>query len=221
MSCTAMLSNIALIGTSSLVLTCFHHLEPGMAPSRAKAHVQRDAAVVQPIPQKSAKTRSGKSKPIAPPEEPTALLIITGTGWPEARSASIVWSGRTKTSGMRKKRPAMVLSTMVPTIALGTCLAGSWTSSHILQCVSIVIFIRGETRAVGGRFGTHMLHGRTPFIQIRSNQPETSLYLKSTPKIFYLIGLGDSPVRLFVGCGEGVCGRMGTMCTRRMGRQAV
>jgi len=75
-------------------------------------------------------------RPMVPLDEPTADLTMVGTGWPEASAASMAWSGITKTMGMRKTRPAMVLRTMVPTIAFGTWVAGCLTSSHILFSVS-------------------------------------------------------------------------------------
>jgi len=69
---------------------------------------------------------------MAAPELPTASLMIVGTGWPERRANRSAWLGRTKTSGMRKTKPMMVLSATVPTKALGTWVAGYCTSSHIL-----------------------------------------------------------------------------------------
>ncbi|KAG7133070.1 hypothetical protein HYQ46_009362 [Verticillium longisporum] len=100
-----------------------------MAPSRAKAQVQREAAVVQPMPQRRARTSRGTQRPIAAPGEPTADLMMAGTGcW--ARTSSLM-SGMTKTRGMRKRRPAKVLMKMVATMALGTWVEGSRTSSHM------------------------------------------------------------------------------------------
>ena len=72
------------------------------------------------------------SRAMVPPVEPMADFMMTGVGWAETRAAREAWSGRTKTRGMRKTRPAMVLRRMVPTMALGTWVAGCWTSSHIL-----------------------------------------------------------------------------------------
>ena len=129
---TTILSIMALRGMSRLRLTFIHHLEPGIAPSRAKAHVQREVAVVQPIPHIMAKTIRGTSRPKAPPGEPIASLRIGGTGCPEARLTRVGISGKTKTIGIRKSKPANVLRITVPTIALGTWMEGCWTSSHML-----------------------------------------------------------------------------------------
>ena len=128
---------MAFSGTSSFMLTFFHHLDPGIAPSRAKAQVHRDEAVVHPMPQKSARTSRGRSRAMLPPVEPMADLMMTGTGCAETRAASSAWSGITKTSGIRKMRPAMVLRTMVATMALGTCVAGCCTSSHMEMIIPV------------------------------------------------------------------------------------
>ena len=113
-----------------------NHPEPGIAPSRANAQVQRDAAVTQPTPQIRPRASNGISRQNAPAELPVADLMIVGTGWPLARFASIWTSGRTKLMGIRKKRPARKLAITPPTNAFGTCVAGSWTSSHILILAS-------------------------------------------------------------------------------------
>lgn len=68
---------------------------------------------------------------MAPTEEPTADLRIVGTGWPEGKATSMAMSGRTNMSGIMKTRPPMALMTMVMTMALGTWVAGRWTSSHM------------------------------------------------------------------------------------------
>lgn len=126
-----MLSIMALSGRSSLVFTTRHHLAPGMAPSRANAQVQREAAVVQPMPHMMASTISGIRSAMAPSADPTASLIMVGTGCPLFSAFSISISGSTKTSGMRKTSPAKRLRITVPTMALGTCVAGLCTSSHM------------------------------------------------------------------------------------------
>ncbi len=127
----AMESIMALTGRSSVGWTCFHHLEPGMAPSRAKAQVQREAAVVQATPQRMASTMSGVSSAIAAPEEPTADLMMVGTGWPEGRATSMARSGRTNMRGTKNNKPPIALMMMVMTMALGTWVAGRSTSSHM------------------------------------------------------------------------------------------
>jgi len=130
-------SIMALRGRSSFLLTTRHHLEPGMAPSRENAQVQRDAAVVQAVPQRMARTMSGRRRQIAPASEPTAVLMMVGTGWPEGRATSMARSGRTNMRGTRKKRPPIVLITMVITMALGTWVAGDWTSSHMEMIIPV------------------------------------------------------------------------------------
>lgn len=49
-------------------------LEPGIAPSLAKAYVQRLAAVKEPTPAKNKIPRIKKSKPKPPPEDPVACI---------------------------------------------------------------------------------------------------------------------------------------------------
>lgn len=132
MICTAMLSIMAFSGICRRLLIFLHHCDPGMAPSRAKAHVQRDAAVVHPMPQIMARTMMGIKSANVPPELPTADFTIIGTGWSEDWLMRDARSGRMTTSGMRKMSPARVLSTIVPTMAFGTWVRGLWTSSHIL-----------------------------------------------------------------------------------------
>lgn len=129
---------MALRGTSSRSFTFIHHLAPGIAPSREIAQTQREEAVIQPMPQIIPRTIMGTSSVKAPPEDPTALLIILGIGWAEVRSARYFRSGITKTIGIRKSRPATVLIQTVATIALGTWTAGCRTSSHILRVVSVM-----------------------------------------------------------------------------------
>lgn len=125
-----MLSIIALNGTWRILLTFLHQWKPGMAPSRENAHVQRDAAVVQPIPHITASTISGMHSPKAAPEPPTADLMITGTGW--AVLMRTFRSGSRNANVMSSARPAAVFSAMVPTMAFGTCVFGFLTSSHML-----------------------------------------------------------------------------------------
>src|ERR1700712_1125359 len=69
--------------------------------------------------------------------------MMVGSGWPDASPARRVRSGRTKTRGMRKRRPATKLITIVATMALGTWVLGSWTSSHMLITVSKSFQFRG------------------------------------------------------------------------------
>ena len=130
-------SIMALKGKSSVGCTCFHKLEPGMAPSRAKAQVQREAAVVQATPQRMASTMRGMSNAIAPPEDPTADLMMVGTGWPDGRATSMARSGSTNMRGTKNNKPPTVLMTMVMTMALGTWVAGCCTSSHMLMTMPV------------------------------------------------------------------------------------
>lgn len=60
--------------------TFLNHLEPGMAPSRAKAQTLRDAAVTQPTPQMIPRINNGMSRQKAPAELPVAALKMGGTG---------------------------------------------------------------------------------------------------------------------------------------------
>ena len=113
-------SIIAFRGMSKLLLTFLNHFEPGMAPSRAKAQVHRDAAVTQPTPHSIPRIRSGMRRQKAPAEFPVAEKMIVGTGWPLARFANMAISGRTKQIGIRIQRPAKKLRATPPTIALGT-----------------------------------------------------------------------------------------------------
>lgn len=121
-----------------MTLMTFHHFEPGIAPSRENAHVQRDAAVVQPIPQKIAKTMSGMRSANAPPGLPTALRMMTGTGCPDCNATSDGTDGRTKINGIMKSRPQKRLRRIVRTIAFGTCVAGECVSSHMLEALSVL-----------------------------------------------------------------------------------
>lgn len=125
--------SIEFRGIPRVASTLRNHFEPGMAPSRAKAQVLRDAAVTQPTPHIRPRIINGMRRQKAPAEFPTADLTIVGTGWPEARLASMDISGRTKQMGIRKARPARKLSRIPPIIALGTWIAGWRTSSHILS----------------------------------------------------------------------------------------
>lgn len=95
-----------------------------MAPSRENAQVHRDAAVVQPIPQKMARTIRGNKRPKAPPLLPTAETMIVGVGWADTRATSSARSGRTNNRGIKKSTPQIKLRTIVPTIALGTWTLG-------------------------------------------------------------------------------------------------
>lgn len=115
---TIMLSIMAFRGTSNLWLTLLHSVDPGMAPSREKAQIQREEAVVQPIPHMMARTRRGMVRAKAPPAFPNAAFTITGTGW--AERMRFCMSGRTKRRGIRNNRPANVLMKIVMTIAFGT-----------------------------------------------------------------------------------------------------
>jgi hypothetical protein len=67
-----------------------------------------------------ASTISGSSRPIAPPELPTADLRMVGTGWPDGRATRSATSGSTNMRGTMKRSPPIVLMTMVMTMALGT-----------------------------------------------------------------------------------------------------
>lgn len=117
---------------SRVLLTVLHHFDPGMPPSRAKAQVQREVAVTQPTPQMMPSTSRGINKQNVPAELPMAALKMAGVGWPEARLTRYVRSGSTKQTGIKKRRPAIKLIMMVPTMAFGTMMAGSWTSSQRL-----------------------------------------------------------------------------------------
>lgn len=121
---TTMARIIALKGMPRRGLICLTHLEPGIAPSRAKAQVQRDVEVTQPTPQTRARTNIGMVRQKAPASFPTADFKMTGTGWPEGRLASILMSGRTNARGTSVKSPERKLSNTPPTRALGTCTAG-------------------------------------------------------------------------------------------------
>lgn len=99
--------------------------------------MHRDEAVVQPMPQMVASTIRGMSRPKAPPEDPTASLMMEGTGWPEESATRPSMSGMTNRSGIMNKRPAKVLRMMVKTMALGTCVAGARTSSHMLMTMPV------------------------------------------------------------------------------------
>lgn len=135
-----MLSIIALRGISSFLLTTIHHLDPGIAPSRAKAQTQRDAAVVHPIPHIVPRIIRGIRRAKAIPGDPTALLIIGGSGWLDV--IKVEMSGKTKTMGMRKRRPTTKLKKTVATRAFGIWTEGCCTSSHILY--SLVMWIGQE-----------------------------------------------------------------------------
>lgn len=136
-------SAIALRGMLSLLWTVRHQPDPGMPPSRAKAQVHREVAVTQPTPQMIPSTSRGMVRQKAPAELPIACLKMTGVGWAALMSRDS--SGMTKQTGIRKRRPATKLMTIVPTMALGTMTAGSRTSSQRLaRGVSIGIeFLSG------------------------------------------------------------------------------
>ena len=108
-----------------------------MAPSRAKAQVQREADVVQVMPQSRARMMRGVSSAM-PPFGPTAELMIAGTGWSPAISRRYETSGMTKTIGIRKASPKTALAKTVASMALGTCLDGWCTSSHMVMTMPVV-----------------------------------------------------------------------------------
>lgn len=151
--------------------TCLNHFEPGIAPSRAKAQVLRDAAVTHPTPQIMPRTSNGMRRQKAPAEFPVADLMIVGTGWPEARLASMEMSGRTKQMGIRKPSPARKLRKIPPTMALGTWTAGWRTSSHILIC----FFVSLDENTV-----TVLVHGRRGLRSDHSSRRETIRSLEET-----------------------------------------
>lgn len=136
---TAIPSIIALNGTSRVLFTSRQCLDHGIPPSRAKAQMDRETAVVQPMPQSRARTINGRRRRNAPVELPMADFMMLGTGCPDWRAMSSFVFGRTNTRGMRNKRPASVFMMMVPTMAFGTCRDGCWTSSHILNTCKLVI----------------------------------------------------------------------------------
>lgn len=72
------------------------------------------------MPQNTARTSSGMRSAKAPPGDPTAARMITGTGWPDARATREGTEGMTKRSGIMKRRPQNRLRKMVRTIAFGT-----------------------------------------------------------------------------------------------------
>jgi hypothetical protein len=73
---------------------------------------------------RKARTIRGSRSKNVPTSFPIAYLMMVGIGCPDARAASIVVSGSTKTSGTRKRKPARVFRITVPTIAFGTCVDG-------------------------------------------------------------------------------------------------
>lgn len=127
--------SMAFRGMSRRRWMTLHHLDPGMAPSRANAQVQRLVVVTHPMPQMRPRTINGRRQQKAPMEFPVADITIGGTGWPEAMS--LLSSGRTKQRGISRARPAKRLIATVRTMALGTWMAGSRTSSHILPGVNV------------------------------------------------------------------------------------
>lgn len=101
--------------------------------------MQRDAAVVHPIPQKMARTSSGIKSPNAAPGLPTAERMMTGVGCPDASAARSARLGMTKVRATKKIKPQIQLRMMVKTIALGTWMLGCLTSSHMLIPVSTML----------------------------------------------------------------------------------
>jgi len=71
--CTMVTRMRALNGTPSLLLTFEKNLEPGMASSRANAHVQRDAATVMEMEQNMVIIRTRKVSANPPPGEPITM----------------------------------------------------------------------------------------------------------------------------------------------------
>lgn len=91
----------ALSGISNLLLTFLKALDPGMAPSRAKAYVHLDAAVSAPIPAKNRMPRMRKRRPNPPPADPVTVLKRRPMGWPLATDRRVWTSGRTNKIGIR------------------------------------------------------------------------------------------------------------------------
>lgn len=118
-------------GTSSRLSTFDQYLEPGMAPSRAKAYVHRLAAVRAPTPAKNMTPSMRNRSPKPPAADPVTVLNSKPSGWPLGTPSRVGMSGRTKRMGMRKKRPVMEAAATERTMALGTSRSGFCTSSHM------------------------------------------------------------------------------------------
>jgi hypothetical protein len=110
-----------------------------MPPSREKAQVTLEAAVVQQMPHRIAKTMRGMRSAKEPAAFSTALLTMTGTGCSELMRVSR--SGRTNAKAINVMRPAIVFKTTVPTMAFGTCTLGFGTSSHMLYRVQRLMLV--------------------------------------------------------------------------------
>lgn len=82
-------------GMSNRLSTLAQRRDPGIAPSRAKAYVQRLAAVKAPTPAKNKIPRIKKSKANPPPADPVAVLKMSPIGWPFATLRRVATSGRT------------------------------------------------------------------------------------------------------------------------------
>lgn len=79
--CTAVVSTSDQMGVPWRVSTLDQRRETGMALSRAKAQVQRDAATVMEMEQKSVMTSTRKVSPRPPPGEPITTPKMYGRAW--------------------------------------------------------------------------------------------------------------------------------------------
>lgn len=122
-------------GISKRLSTLLQSLEPGIAPSLAKAYVQRLAAVSAPTPAKNRIPRIRKSRPKPPAAEPVAILKIRPMGWPLATERSSETLGSTKRIGIKYMMPVNPAAATERTMALGTSRSGIWTSSHIAATI--------------------------------------------------------------------------------------
>lgn len=131
--CTTVTRMRAFSGTPRVVLTVAKTEEQGSARSRAKAHVQRDAATVMEMLQKRVMTRTRNVRPRPAPGEPMTIWKMYGRAWPAGAPMMAVRGGRVAQRGMMKKRPAMPPTGTHRVIARGTLMAGASHSSAMAE----------------------------------------------------------------------------------------
>ena len=127
--CTIVVRIKALTGTASFSLTTENIAAPGIASSRANAHVHLEAATVIEIEQNIVTPKTKKVSPRPPPGEPITTLKIYGRACPLGAARISSSGGRVAQIGMMKKSPAVPPTGTQRDIARGTLMAGSATSS--------------------------------------------------------------------------------------------
>lgn len=157
-SCTSVTRTSAYTGTPSLGCTLAKSFEPGIASSRANAHVHRDAATVIEMEQNIVIARTRKVSANPPPGEPITMWKIYGSAWPPGARRTSSSGGMVTQIGIMKKSPAIPPTGTQRESALGTLTAGSDTSSAIEAIMPIAENVYAD--------------GSRPMKKVKPPQPE-------------------------------------------------